>query len=212
MNKAEILKHVDHTNLKATATLGDIEKLCAEAAACKCATVCVPPAYVHTAKKLLPPRVKVCTVIGFPLGYASTTTKTVETVDAVACGADEIDMVINLGWVKDGKYDRILAEIKEVRKHCQKQILKVIIETCYLTEAEKIKLCDTVSQSGADYIKTSTGFGSGGATLADIKLLRQYSAPELKIKAAGGISDFETAAALIEAGADRLGSSRLAAK
>jgi len=210
MDKNAILKKVDHTNLKATATLADIEKLCRQASRANCAAVCIPPAYVADARKLLPPGVALCTVIGFPLGYMSTTAKVVETVDAVACGADEIDMVVNIGWVKDGRFERILDEIQEIRKNCYGKVLKVIIETCYLTEAEKIKLCEIVSMSGADFIKTSTGFGTAGATIEDIKLFREHLDPKVKIKAAGGIADFEFAAELIQAGADRIGASRLA--
>jgi deoxyribose-phosphate aldolase len=210
MNKQEILKHVDHTNLKQTATEADIQTLCNEALAAGCAAVCVPSSCVGYAKKCVGNSIKVCTVVGFPNGYASTAAKVVETVDAVIMGADEIDMVINIGWLKDKKYHLIIDEIEQVRNACKKQILKVIIETCFLTEEEKIKMCEIITQTKADYIKTSTGFGDKGADLDDIKLFVKHIGTDVKIKAAGGIRDLASAEEFIMAGAERLGSSSLA--
>ncbi|MGI5825739.1 MAG: deoxyribose-phosphate aldolase [Bacillota bacterium] len=209
MDKKEILQHIDHTNLQQTATESDIAKLCDEAIAAGCASVCIPSSYVGFAKRYVKGRMKICTVVGFPNGYATTAAKVVETVDAVIMGADEIDMVINIGWLKDKKYHLLADEIAQVRNACKKQILKVIIETCFLTEDEKIKMCEIITEAKADYIKTSTGFG-GGAVVADIKLFAEHIGKDIKIKAAGGIRDFAAAEEFIAAGADRIGSSSLA--
>lgn len=212
MNKQEIIKHIDHTALQPTATEADIKKLCDEAMRYGCASVCIPSCYVGFAKKYVCGKMKICTVVGFPNGYATTATKVVETVDAVIQGADEIDMVINLGWLKDGKYNLISDETEQVRNACKKQILKVIIETCFLTEAEKIKMCKIVTETGTDYIKTSTGFGTAGATLEDVRLFKEHIGKNVKIKAAGGIRDFAAAAEFLAAGADRIGASSLLKK
>ncbi len=209
INEKEILRHVDHTNLKQTATEADIRTLCDQAMAHGCAAVCIAPSYVGFAKRYVGGRLAVCTVIGFPNGYNSTAAKVVETVDAVIMGADEIDMVINLGWVKDGKFDLLADEIAQVRNACKKQVLKVIVEACFLTADEKIKMCELITEAGADYIKTSTGFGSGGADLADVRLFAEHIGENVKIKAAGGIRDFATAAEFLAAGADRIGASSL---
>lgn len=209
LNPQEILCHVDHTNLKQTATEADIRKLCDQGMEHGCASVCIPPSYVGFAKRYVGSKLAVCTVIGFPNGYNSTAAKVVETVDAVIMGADEIDMVINLGWVKDGKFDLIADEIAQVRNACKKQVLKVIVEACFLTADEKIKMCEIVTEAGADYIKTSTGFGSGGATLEDVRLFADHIGEGVKIKAAGGIRDFAAAAKFLAAGADRIGASSL---
>lgn len=205
----KILCHVDHTCLSPTATRADILRLCDEGRRASVASVCLPPRYVRTARDYLGGAVKVCTVIGFPLGYMSAESKAAETADAVRCGADEIDMVIPLGAVKEGDFSAVFRDIAAVRHACPAQVLKVIVECCYLTEDEKIRLCDVVARAGADYIKTSTGFGPGGATREDILLFAAHCPPTLRIKAAGGISSFETAADLLRCGADRLGSSRL---
>lgn len=209
MDKNKIFRHIDHTNLKQTATEADIKLLCDQAIKNGCATVCVPPSYVGFVKRYVKGKIKICTVVGFPNGYNSTAAKVVETVDAVIMGADEIDMVINLGWIKDGKFDLIADEISQVRNACKKQVLKVIVETCFLTDEEKIKMCETVTSVNADYIKTSTGFGSGGAVLDDIKLFAEHLGTNVKIKAAGGIKDLATAEKFIEAGAERIGASSL---
>ncbi len=208
----EILHFVDHTDLRPTATEEDMKKLCDDAIAAGCAAVCVPSSYVGMVKRYSAGRVKVCTVVGFPNGYASTAAKVVETVDAVIMGADEIDMVVHLGWVKDCKYNRIADEISQVRNACKNQVLKVIVEACCLTEEEKIRLCQIVTEAGADYIKTSTGFAAGGATLEDVRLFADHIGSSVKIKAAGGIKDFAMADALLSAGARRLGSSNLVKK
>jgi deoxyribose-phosphate aldolase len=209
MKKEAILSAVDHTLLSPTATKAEIVALCDEAIRFGTASVCVPPSYVAIAKDHVADQMKVCTVIGFPNGYASTAVKVYETKEAVSRGADEIDMVVNLGWIKDKRFNELLSEIKAVRCACEGKILKVIVETCLLTEEEKIHMCGIVSAAGADYIKTSTGFSSGGATLDDIKLFAVHRSPNLKIKAAGGISSFEDAEAFLKAGAERLGTSRL---
>ncbi|MCD8391496.1 MAG: deoxyribose-phosphate aldolase [Firmicutes bacterium] len=192
-----------------TATENEIIALCGDAVRYKTASVCIPPAHVRLAAGYLKGRVPVCTVIGFPNGYSTTAAKVFETEDAVKNGADEIDMVINIGMLKDKKYDLILNEINRVKYACGGRILKVIIETCLLTEDEKIKMCEIISASGADYIKTSTGFSTGGATADDIKLFKAHTAPPHKIKAAGGISSLEDAEEFINLGADRLGTSRI---
>lgn len=205
----EILKKVDHTLLKQTATMKDIEKICDDAIANNTASVCIPPVYVKQAKEYVKGKMKICTVIGFPNGYNTTSTKVFETAQAVKDGADEIDMVINIGKVKENNYEYISNEINKIKEACNGKLLKVIIETCLLTEDEKIKLCEVVSNSKADYIKTSTGFSIAGATLEDIMLFKNHIKNGKKIKAAGGIKDFQDAQKFIEAGADRLGTSRL---
>lgn len=209
MDKKEILSKVDHTLLKQTATWEQIEKLCKEGMECSTASVCIPPCFVKPAKEYVGDKLAVCTVIGFPNGNMTTAAKVFETEDAVKNGADEIDMVINIGLVKAGKYDQVLEEIKEIKAACSGRCLKVIIETCLLTEEEKKEMCRVVTESGADYIKTSTGFSTYGATPEDVALLRKYSGPEVKVKAAGGIASLEDAQRFIELGADRLGTSRL---
>ena len=209
MRVEEILRHVDHTLLSQTATWEEIRKLCDEAIEYQTASVCIPPSYVQRAKEYVGSRMAVCTVIGFPNGYHTTAVKAAETADAVKNGADEVDMVINLGWVKDGLYDLAEEEIRAVKKAADGRILKVIIETCFLTEEEKIRLCGTVTRAGADYIKTSTGFGGAGATFDDIRLFAEHVGSGVKIKAAGGISTLEDAERFLELGADRLGTSRI---
>lgn len=208
MNRTEILSKTDHTLLAPQATWEEVEALCKEALAYHTASVCISPCYVLPAKKAFPD-LTVCTVIGFPSGAHTTACKVMETKDAIANGADEVDMVINVGFVKDGRFDAVLDEIRQVKAAAGSRILKVIIETCLLTEDEKIRLCDIVSRSGADFIKTSTGFSKGGATPEDIRLMRKYCVPGLKIKAAGGISTLADAEEFLKLGADRLGSSRI---
>ena len=210
MNNLELAKMIDHTILKADATQSDIEKLCEEAKKYNFASVCVNPYWVPLASDLLKnSTVKVCTVIGFPNGYVASDVKIYETTIAIKDGADEIDMVINLGNVKSGKFKEILEEIKHIKRICGSRILKVIVETCYLTEAEKIEMCRVVTEAGADYIKTSTGFGSGGATYEDVALFKKHVGKNVKIKAAGGIKTFEMAEEYIRLGADRLGTSKI---
>ncbi len=205
----KIIAKVDHTLLRTTATLAEIKDLCEAALEAGTASVCIPPCYVNDAAQFLKGRLPVCTVIGFPNGYTTTATKVFEAKEAIRQGASEIDMVINLCDVKNGSFDRIYLELLAMREACEGAVLKVIIETCQLTEEEKIKMCELVSKAHADFIKTSTGFSTGGATIEDVRLLRKYTAPEVKVKAAGGIKDMEDAKAMIEAGADRLGTSRL---
>ncbi len=205
----DILNTVDHTLLAVTATEKEILSLCDAAIRHGTASVCIPPSYVKTAKSYVGDRMRVCTVIGFPNGYSTTATKVAETADAIASGADEIDMVVNLGWVKDKKDDAILAEIRAIRAAARGKILKVIIETCLLTDEEKCRMCRLVSEAGADFIKTSTGFSTGGANVQDVRLLRENVDPAVKVKAAGGISTLEDAAEMLSAGADRLGTSRV---
>lgn len=209
MDIKEILKRVDHTVLGQASTWNDIKSLCDDGIKYNCASVCIPPAYVKAAKEYVGDKLKICTVIGFPNGYNTTAVKCFETEDAVNSGADEIDMVINIGMLKDKKYNDILSEIKAIKTSCNGRLLKVIIETCMLTEEEKVKMCELVSASGADYIKTSTGFSIGGATREDINLFTENVAPHLKIKAAGGISSIEDAENFIALGAERLGTSRI---
>ena len=209
MDKREILKRLDHTLLKQDATWEQIKKICDEGVEYGVASVCIPPSFVKRAAEYLDGHLAVCTVIGFPNGYMTTASKVFETEDAVKNGADEIDMVINIGMVKEGNYGGVLDEIRAVRRACEGKILKVIIETCLLTEEEKIRMCQVVTESGADYIKTSTGFASGGATFEDVKLMRAHVGPQVKVKAAGGISSVEDAETFIQLGADRLGTSRL---
>lgn len=209
MEKREILKRLDHTLLKQTATWEQIRTLCEEGMEYKAASVCIPPCYVKKARDYVQERLKICTVIGFPNGNMTTAAKVFETEDAVKNGADEIDMVINLGMVKEQNYEGVLAEIQEIKKACHGKLLKVIIETCLLTEEEKIKLCQVVTRAGADYIKTSTGFSTGGPTFADVELMRNHVGKDIKVKAAGGIASVEDAEKFIALGADRLGTSRL---
>ena len=209
MDIKNILAHCDHTLLKPESTWEQIRALCDEGMKYGCASVCIPAAYVRQANDYVGANLKVCTVIGFPNGYSTTEVKVFETEDAVRNGADEIDMVVNIGWVKDGRWDELLSEIKAVKASCQGRILKVIVEACLLTEAEKIKLCQLVTQSGADYIKTSTGFSTGGATKEDVALFAKHIGPGVRIKAAGGISTLQDAQDFLDLGADRLGTSRI---
>lgn len=209
MELKEILSHVDHTLLTQNATWEQIRGICDDAIYYGTASVCIPASYVKQAKEYLGDRMAVCTVVGFPNGYSTTAAKEFETKDALANGADEIDMVINVGWVKDGKYDLVENEIRTLKSACGDKILKVIIETCLLTDAEKIEMCKAVTSAGADYIKTSTGFSTGGATFEDIKLFSENIGPGVKMKAAGGISSLEDAEKFLELGADRLGTSRI---
>ena len=209
MELQEIYTHIDHTQLKQTADWASIQKLCDEAIEGGAASVCIPPCYVKQAADYVEGKMKICTVIGFPNGYQTTTVKLVETKEALADGAEEIDMVINLCDVKNGNYANVAHEIKALKQACGNRVLKVIVETCFLTEEEKVTLCHIVTAAGADYIKTSTGFGSGGATIEDVELFRRECGAEVKIKAAGGIRTQEDAEKMIEAGADRLGSSAL---
>ena len=209
MNKQEILSKVDHTLLKQTATWEQIKVICDEGAENQTASVCIPPCFVKQAKEYVQGKVAICTVIGFPNGNMTTAAKVFETEDAVKNGADEIDMVINIGDVKAGNYENILEEIRAVKKACNGKLLKVIIETCLLTDEEKIEMCRVVTDAEADYIKTSTGFSTGGATFDDVKLMREHVGKQIKVKAAGGISSVEDAERFIALGADRLGTSRL---
>ncbi len=209
MEKQDIICHIDHTLLKQTATWEQIQNICIEAINHKTASVCIPPCYVKKASEFVKKQIPICTVIGFPNGYHTTEVKVFETENAIANGADEIDMVINLCWAKDGLYDLVEQEISAVKKACKNHILKVIIETCYLTEQQKKILCQIVSRAGADFIKTSTGFGSGGATTEDIKLFSENIASNVKIKAAGGIKSIADAEQFLKLGAERLGSSSL---
>ena len=205
----DILSRVDHTLLAQGATWKEIKAICDDGIKYGCASVCIPASYVKQAAEYVAGKIAVCTVIGFPNGYDTTAAKCFEASDAVANGASEIDMVINIGWVKDGLYDKVLSEIRDVKGHCRGKLLKVIIETCLLTDAEKIELCRVVSESGADYIKTSTGFGGGGATREDVALFKAHVAPHVKIKAAGGIAGLKDAEDFVALGADRLGTSRI---
>ena len=209
MEPASILSHVDHTNLKQTATWEDIRALCDDGLSYHTASVCIPPSFVRSASEYLGGRLPVCTVIGFPNGYCTTVVKAYEAADAVQNGADELDMVINLGLLRERKYEALLREIRAVREACPGKVLKVIIETCLLTEQEKIRMCGIVGDSGADYIKTSTGFSTAGATPEDIELFARHCPPHLKIKAAGGIRSFVDAERFLSLGADRLGTSAL---
>ena len=211
MNKQEIMRRVDHTILTTTATWDQVKAICDQGLKYKAASVCIPPRYVKKAHQYLGNRLKVCTVIGFPNGYQMPEVKVFETEDAVRCGADEIDMVINLGLVKAGDWEGVLSEIKAVKASCKGRILKVIVEACQLTQEEKLAMCRIVSMSGADFIKTSTGFSTGGATVEDVKLFREKVSPDVRVKAAGGIRTFEQAQAMLDAGADRIGASALAA-
>ncbi|HJC74702.1 MAG TPA: deoxyribose-phosphate aldolase [Candidatus Mediterraneibacter faecavium] len=205
----EILAHVDHTLLSQTATWDEIRQICDDGMKYHTASVCIPASYVKQAAEYVKGRISVCTVIGFPNGYSTTETKVFETKDAVANGADEIDMVINIGWLKDGKDELVKEEIRALKKVCGEHVLKVIIETCLLTDEEKIRMCRIVTEAGADYIKTSTGFSQAGATFGDIELFAAHVGPDVKIKAAGGIASLEDAERFLELGADRLGTSRI---
>ena len=205
----DILSKCDHTLLSVTATRDEIKAICDDGIRYGTASVCIPPCYVAEAKKYVGNKLKICTVIGFPNGYSTTETKVAEAKDALKNGADEIDTVINVGFLKDRRYDEILAELKALKTVCGDKILKVIIETCLLTEDEIIKMCEIVSKSGADYIKTSTGFSTAGATFRDVEIMRKHCDKRVKIKAAGGISSIEDAEKFIELGADRLGTSRI---
>ena len=209
MELNEILRRCDHTLLRQDATVREIRDLCDEAIRYNCASVCIPPCHVAGAKRYVGSRLPICTVIGFPNGYNTTRIKVQEARDAIAAGASEIDMVINLAMVKDGCWDDVLREIVAVRDATAGYILKVIIETCLLTDGEKRRLCEIVSSSGADYIKTSTGFSTGGATREDVQLLRACCGPHVKVKAAGGIKTIQDAEDMIALGADRLGTSRI---
>ena len=209
MTKSEIMKYVDHTLLLQGATWNDIKAICDDGLKYGTASVCIPPSYVKEAAEYLGGRLAVCTVIGFPNGYNTTKVKCAETSDAIENGADEIDMVINIGDLKGGRYERILEEIKAIKAVCGDKILKVIIETCLLTDEEKVRMCKIVTEAGADFIKTSTGFSTAGATPADIKLFAENVGEGVKIKAAGGIKSFEDAENFIALGATRLGTSRL---
>ena len=209
MDVKDILRRCDHTLLSQGATWAEIRALCDDGVKYGCASVCIPASYVKQAAEYLGGRLPVCTVIGFPNGYDSTAAKCFEAEDAVRNGASEIDMVINIGWARDGRWEDLLAEIKAVMAACGGRILKVIIECCLLTEAEKIRLCGIVTESGADFIKTSTGFGGGGATREDVALMAAHVGPNVRIKAAGGIASLEDAADFIRLGADRLGTSRV---
>ena len=211
MEIREILRAVDHTLLRQTASWDEIRTLCDDGVKYGCASVCIPPSYVKQAADYLDGRLPICTVIGFPNGYSTTAVKVFETERAIADGTREIGVVINLGWVKDGRWDALLDEIRVVKAACGELTLKVIVETCLLAEEEKIRMCEIVSESGADFIKTSTGFSAGGATREDVALFRAHTAPHVKIKAAGGISTLQDAADFMALGADRLGTSRIVA-
>ena len=209
MDRNEILSHVDHTLLKPEATWPQIQTLCDEAVEYGAASVCINTCYVKQAAGYLAGRCKVCCVVGFPLGAMDTASKAFEARTAIANGADEVDMVINIGRLKNGEYDAVREDIRAVKEAVGEKILKVIIETCLLTEAEKLRMCDIVCEAGADYIKTSTGFSTGGATFADVELMRKHVGKDVKVKAAGGISSFDDAEEFIRLGAERLGTSRL---
>ena len=209
MDIKTILSYCDHTLLAQTATWEEIKAICDDGIKYETASVCIPPGYVAQAREYIGARLPICTVIGFPNGYNTTAVKAFETSDALDNGADEIDMVINIGWAKDGRWEDILAEIKAIKEACGEHILKVIIETCLLTDEEKIALCKCVTDAKADYIKTSTGFSKAGATFADVELFAKHIGPDVKIKAAGGISSLEDAEKFIQLGASRLGTSRV---
>lgn len=208
-NDSAILGIVDHTLLSQTAKWEDIRQVCDDAMKYKTASVCIPASYVKRAKEYVGDRMKICTVIGFPNGYSTTAAKVFEAKDAIENGADEVDMVANLGYIKDGKFDLQCEEIRKIKETCGSHVLKVIVETCLLTDEEKIKMCKVVTESGADFIKTSTGFSTSGATFADVKLFKEHVGSGVGIKAAGGISSMEDAEKFIELGATRLGTSRI---
>ncbi len=207
MNYAEILSHVDHTLLKSFATWDQIQKICEESIEYKTASICIPPSFIARIKEKYGDAVNICTVIGFPLGYNTKEVKVAEVKQAIADGANEVDMVVNLGDVKDGAFDKVTEEIKALKAAAGDKVLKVIIEACYLTDEEKIQLCHCVTEAKADYIKTSTGFGTGGATIHDIQLFKANIGPDVKMKAAGGIHTIEEHVAFLNEGCDRLGSS-----
>lgn len=207
MTDNEILKHIDHTQLKPFATWADIEKLCDEAVKYQTASVCIPPAYIKRVHDKYGEQVNICTVVGFPLGYSVTAAKVAEVEQALADGCNEIDMVVNISDVKNGDYDKVEEEIRTLKKACGSHILKVIIETCFLTEQEKIAMCKAVTDAGADYIKTSTGFGTAGATIEDIRLFKQHIGPNVKMKAAGGVKTKDDLIMFLEEGCDRIGTS-----
>lgn len=207
MTDNEILKHIDHTQLKAFAKWEDIEKLCDEAVEYQTASVCIPPAYIKRVHDKYQDKINICTVVGFPLGYSVTSAKVAEVEQALKDGCNEIDMVVNISDVKNGDYDKVEDEIRTLKKACGNHILKVIIETCYLTEDEKIAMCKAVTNAGADYIKTSTGFGTGGATIEDIRLFKEHIGPNVKMKAAGGVKSKDDLIMFLEAGCDRIGTS-----
>lgn len=209
MEKKDILKTVDHTLLTQTATWEEIRSILDEGIKYNTASACIPAAYVKQAADYVEGKLPICTVIGFPNGYSTTAVKVFETKDALANGAEEIDMVINIGWLKDKKYQELEEEIRQIHEACGGKILKVIIETCLLTEEEKIKMCEIVTKAGAEYIKTSTGFSAAGATFADVELMRKHIGKEIKVKAAGGIASLQDAEEFIRLGADRLGTSRM---
>lgn len=208
MNVKEMLKKVDHTKLQAFCTWEEIVSLCEDAIEYETASVCIPPAYVARVHEKYGEKINICTVIGFPLGYQVTAAKVTEAKEAIKQGCNEIDMVVNISDVKNGLFDKVEAEIREIKEACGDHILKVIIETCYLTKEEKIAMCKAVTNAGADYIKTSTGFGTAGATVEDVKLFKKYIGPKVKIKAAGGVSSLEDLETFIELGCDRIGTSR----
>ena len=207
MDIKEILKHVDHTLLKPIATREDIQKICDESIEYNTASICIPSCYIARINEKYGDKVNICTVVGFPLGYSTTEAKVLEAKQAIENGANEIDMVINISDVKNGDYDKVTAEIKALKEAVGDKILKVIIETCYLTEEEKIAMCKSVTDAGANYIKTSTGFGTGGATIEDIKLFKQHIGPNVKIKAAGGVKTVEDLEMFITEGCERIGTS-----
>ena len=209
MDVKEILKRVDHTLLKQVCTFEEIKKLCDEGIEYNVASICIPPSYVKRAKEYVKENLKICTVIGFPNGYSTKETKMFECKDAIKNGADEIDMVVNLGDIRSGDFKAVEEEIKEIKKICGEHILKVIVETCFLTEEEKIKLCEVVTNAKADYIKTSTGFGSSGATKEDIILFSKHIGPNIKIKASGGVKNLKIAEEFLKLGVDRLGTSSI---
>ena len=209
MELSEILSKCDHTLLSQTATWAEIKSICDDGMKYHTASVCIPASYVRQAKEYVGDKLVICTVIGFPNGYDTTAAKCFMATDAVDNGADEVDMVINLGWVKDGKFDAVEQEISAIKKACKGKLLKVIIETCLLTDEEKVEMCHVVTRSGADYIKTSTGFSKAGATFHDVELFAANVGPDVKIKAAGGISSLEDAEKFIALGASRLGTSRI---
>ena len=209
MELSEILSKCDHTLLSQTATWAEIKSICDDGMKYHTASVCIPASYVRQAKEYVGDKLVICTVIGFPNGYDTTAAKCFMATDAVDNGADEVDMVINLGWVKDGKFDAVEQEIAAIKKACKGKLLKVIIETCLLTDEEKVEMCHVVTRSGADYIKTSTGFSKAGATFHDVELFAANVGPNVKIKAAGGISSLEDAEKFIALGASRLGTSRI---
>lgn len=208
MTTEEMLGRVDHTQLKAYATWEDIQKLCDEAVKYHTASVCVPPTYIRAIRDTYGEQLTICTVVGFPLGYSVAAAKAAEVEHALKDGCDEIDMVVNISDVKNGYWEKVEDEIRTLKEICGKHILKVIVETCYLTEEEKITMCEIVTRTGADYIKTSTGFGTGGATREDVELFRKHIGPDVKIKAAGGVSTLEDLEMFIDLGCDRIGTSR----